>query len=360
MSKVRKGSRPKAKAKAKVPAPAAGAAPAAAYEGPVPPVVAPMLTGLTGPPENHDGWLFEPKWDGVRAVARVWDGRVSITSRLGNDVTAGYPELAELGFALGDRAVVLDGEIITFDEGGRPSFERLQRRMHVRRPAPALVADVPALYVVFDVLWLDGQFVTDEAFVDRRRRLEALALTGPSWQTSPLLPDAADDELVAACRKVGLEGYMGKVASSAYAIGKRSKAWTKVKCVGRREFVVGGWSEGGGGRSGQIGSLAVGWVDPDAPAPPGHPFALRYVGQVGSGLSDLLLQKLSDQFRQLAAETSPFANTPGAPLHYVRPTVVVEVMFNEVTVAGVLRQPSLKGLRDDVDPATVGWTDELA
>ncbi|MEN3313960.1 MAG: bifunctional non-ous end joining protein LigD [Acidimicrobiaceae bacterium] len=360
MSKTKKGSQ-RAKPRTTKPAAAVptGAAPPT-YQGPVPPVIAPMLTGSIGTPENHEGWLFEPKWDGVRAVARVWGGRVSISSRLGNDVTAGYPELAELGAALGDRAVVLDGEIITFDENGRPSFERLQRRMHVRRPAPALVADVPALFVVFDVLWLDGQYVTDEAFVDRRRRLEELALTGPSWQTSPLLPDAADDELVAACRNVGLEGYMGKQASSIYAIGKRSKAWTKVKCVGRREFVVGGWSEGGGGRSGQIGSLAIGWVDPDAPVPPGHPFALRYVGQVGSGLSDLLLQKLSAQFEELATETSPFANTPGAPLHYVRPTVVVEVMFNEVTVAGVLRQPSLKGLRDDVDPATVGWTDELA
>lgn len=325
-----------------------------------PPVLAPMLAGSTGMPEKTAEWLFELKWDGVRAMARVWDGQATLASRLGNDVTAGYPELAPLGRSLGGRAAVLDGEIVAFDERGRPSFERLQRRMHVRNPSRPLMAQVPVLYVVFDVLWVDGQLLTSEPFAERRRRLEALGPKGRSWQVSHLLPEPPDEDMLAACRHVGLEGYVGKLASAGYSVGKRSKAWTKVKCVRQREFVVGGWSEGSGGRSGRIGSLAVGWVDPDVPPPPGHSFALRYAGQVGSGLNDFLLRHLGSVFEDLAADTSPFVPPPPLPpLHLVRPSVVAEVMFNEMTTAGLLRQPSLKGLRNDVDPASVGWSEEL-
>jgi len=327
-----------------------------------PPVLAPMLAGSTGMPADPTGWVFEPKWDGVRAVARVWDTKVALASRLGNDVTPSYPELSALGPALGERAAVLDGEIVAFDDRGRPSFERLQRRMHVRGPNRLLMAEVPVLYVVFDLLWLDGRLLTGEPFVERRRQLETLGLAGPNWRVSNLLPEPPDDDLLAACRQVGLEGYVGKFGPATYLVGKRSKSWTKVKCVRQREFVVGGWSEGSGGRSGQIGSLAVGWVDPDRPAPPGHPFALRYAGQVGSGLSELLLRHLGTAFKDLATETSPFVPPPAPPpgLHVVRPELVVEVLFNEMTTAGVLRQPSLKGIRDDVPPASALWSGELA
>ncbi len=327
-----------------------------------PPILGPMLAGATGMPGDPAGWVFEPKWDGVRSVARVWGRRVTLTSRLGNDITNGYPELAALGPALGDRAAVLDGEIVAFDSQGRPSFEQLQRRMHVRGPSRLLVNEVPVLYVVFDLLWLDGQLLTGEPFDRRRRMLEALDPKGPSWQISHLLAEPPDDRLLTACRQVGLEGYVGKLASAEYAVGKRSKAWTKLKCVRQREFVVGGWSEGSGVRSGQIGSLAVGWADTDAHRPPGHPFALRYAGQVGSGLNELLLHHLSSELKELACETSPFVPPPPTPrsLHFVTPRLVVEVRFNEVTGAGVLRQPSVKGLRNDVEPAMVGWTDEMA
>ncbi len=313
-----------------------------------------MLAGSTGMPADPTGWLFEPKWDGVRAIARAWDGKVSLASRAGNDVTAGYPELAALGPALGGHATILDGEIVAFDGKGSPSFERLQRRMHVRGPNRSLMAEVPVLYVIFDVLWLDGQLLTGEPFVERRRLLDALDPKGPSWQVSHLLTDAPDDDMLAACRQVGLEGYVGKLASASYSVGKRSKTWTKVKCIRQRELVVGGWSEGAGGRSGQIGSLAVGWVDPSVRA-------LRYAGQVGSGLNDFLLRTFKERFAELATDASPFVNPPKTPrLHFVRPEIVVEVRFTEMTTAGILRQPSLKGIRNDKDPADVVWTEELA
>ena len=323
--------------------------------GPEPPTLAPMLAGATGIPTNPDGWSFEPKWDGVRGIARVWSGRVTLASRLGNDITDAYPELAQLGPALASHAAVLDGEIVAFDEAGRPSFERLQRRMHVRHPTTALMAEVPVLYALFDLLWLDGVALTGLALKERRRHLDQLGLVGPNWRTSPVLGGVPDDDLLAACRTVGLEGYVGKLESSAYYPGLRSKAWTKVKCTRQREFVVGGWSEGSGGRAGQIGSLAVGYVSAD-----GAPL-LQYCGQVGSGLDEALMRRLRAAFIDLAAEASPFADTPRQlRLHFVRPTLVVEVKYSEVTTAGVLRQPSIKGLRNDIDPATVGWTEEMA
>jgi bifunctional non-homologous end joining protein LigD len=319
-----------------------------------------MTAGSVGMPADPTGWLFEPKWDGVRVMARAWSASVTLASRAGNEVTAGYPELAGIGPALAPHAAVLDGEVVAFDDNGRPSFERLQSRMHVRNPAPALVAAVPVLYVVFDLLWLDGELLTSLPLTERRARLDQLELKGPSWQTSMRLDGAPDDDLIDRYRQVGLEGFMGKQSSSIYLPGRRTKAWTKVKCVRQREFVVGGWSEGSGGRSGQIGSLAVGWVDPNVPPQAGHPFALRYAGQVGSGLSDLLLRMFKTRFAELATEADPFVDRPKTPkLHLVRPEIVVEVKFTEMTSVGVLRQPSLKGVRNDVDPADVVWTAEL-
>ena len=323
-------------------------------------MLSPMLAGATGIPPDPSGWVFEPKWDGVRLVARCWSGGLALASRRGNDVTAAYPELVSLSRALAPRAAVIDGEVVAFDDQGRPSFERLQRRMHARHPSSSLMAEVPVLYVAFDLLWLDGHLLTDEPLTERRRRLQELGDGGPGWQLSPMFQGAPDEDRMAACRKVGLEGYVGKVAASPYVVGRRSTAWTKIKCVRRREFVVGGWSEGAGGRSGKIGSLAIGWVDPEASPPPGQPFALSYAGQVGSGLNDLLLHRLGTVFAEQASDVNPFVGATATPaLHFVRPTVVVEVQFNQVTRAGLLRQPSIKGLRDDVDPAEVGWTDEL-
>lgn len=316
------------------------------------PTIAPMLAGGQGIPLDPTSWVFEPKWDGIRAVARV-GGEVSLASRLGNDITAGYPELGALGPALVGRAAVLDGEIIAFDEDGRPSFERLQARMHVRNPSRALLVSTPVLYLVFDLLWLDGEMLVDRPLTARRQALDELGLTGANWTVSKVLPGPPTPEALAACRDQGLEGYMGKLSTSVYLPGRRSRSWTKIKAVRTRELVVGGWSEGSGGRAGQVGSLAVGTVDPQLSPPPGLPFALRYLGQVGSGLSEALLGRLTAELAHLAVDVCPFVPRPAAPLHWVEPRLVVEVAYSEVTTAGVLRQASIKALRDDVDPATV-------
>jgi len=320
-----------------------------------------MLASTAPPPRTFDGWMIEPKWDGVRAVVSVHEGTVTIASRLGNDVTGGYPEMAALATtpALADRSVILDGEIVAFDDRtGRPSFQRLQRRMHVRSPGAQLRKDVPIQLLLFDVLWLDGELVAERPQAERRKLLESLGLDGPSWHTSPLVPPASPEDLLAACRETGMEGYVAKRADAPYLPGRRSSAWIKVKCVNRREFVVGGWSEGQGGRSGSIGSLAVGCWGLDRPTGTSTG-RLHYVGLVGSGLSQDLIRQLTEVFARTARDDSPFAERLLGHLHFAEPLLVAEVAYSEVTESGTLRQPSLQGFRTDLRAAEVLADEDL-
>lgn len=315
----------------------------------VPPQLAPMLATTPRLPASFDGYLIEPKWDGVRAIVTVHDGRVTVASRLGNDVTGGYPELAALAGALGGRSAVLDGEIVAFDDRtGQPSFQRLQRRMHVRSPAAELKREVPVQLLAFDVLWLDGELLTMQAQGARRTVLDGLTLDGPSWHTSPLLPLVPPGELLAACRAIGMEGYVAKRLDAPYLPGRRSSAWVKVKCIRRREFVIGGWSSGQGGRSGSIGSLALGcWgLVPATHASTGR---LHYTGLAGSGLSEDLIRQLTAVFERTARDDSPFFERLIGKLHFVEPLLVAEVAYNEMTEGGTLRQPSIQGFRTDLN-----------
>jgi bifunctional non-homologous end joining protein LigD len=324
-----------------------------------PPTFAPMLAGGSAMPAHPDQYQFEPKLDGERVIVRIWPGGYDLRTRNGNDTTAAYPELRHLGADLGDRAVVLDGEIVAFDDEGRPDFQLLQSRMHVRAPSADLVAAAPVALAVFDLLWRDGEALIELPQRARREQLDDLAAGGARWQTAPVLQGDPDD-LVAASRAVGLEGLMAKRLDAPYLPGKRSPAWVKVKFRHEREFVVGGWSEGEGGRRGRIGSLAIGYIDAGAdPSDLLERPVLRYVGQVGSGLGDKLLAELSEAFSRFAREDCPFVNPPPLALHWVTPVLVVQVAFAEMTRTGTLRAPSLLGIRGDVAPGEVGWDDEL-
>lgn len=311
-----------------------------------------MLCGPGPLPRSLDGWVAEPKWDGVRAIVTCHGDRLSITSRLGNDVTAGYPELAGIAARIGVPAV-LDGEIVSLDDGGAPSFQRLQRRMHVRRPPAELMAEVPVLLVAFDLLWLDGELLVGLAQAARRQRLEALS--GAVTVTPVLSADEGPEALLADCSSIGFEGFVAKKLDAPYTPGRRSPSWLKAKTTCRRELVVGGWEEGEGSRTGRIGSLAVGWVDPlHTDAWPDGP-CLRWAGQVGSGLSEGLLDQLQPVVERFAVGTSPFLDGPRVPrVRWLQPLLVVEVAYREVTSAGTLRFPVLKGLRTDLRPVDVG------
>ena len=324
-----------------------------------PPSLAPMLAGGSRLPRQPEQYQFEPKLDGQRVIARVWSGRHDLRTRNGNEATVAYPELRDLAADLGDLAVVLDGEIVAFDEEGRPDFQLLQSRMHVRSPSSELMTKTPIALAVFDLLWQDGDRLVDLPQQERRRRLDRLAPGGSAWKVAPVLEGDIDD-LVAASRAVGLEGLMAKRLDAPYLPGKRSPAWIKVKFRHEREFVVGGWTEGEHGRRGQVGSLAIGHVEVGAnPSDLLERPVLRYVGQVGSGLGDKLLAELSEAFSRFARDECPFVNPPPFAVHWVEPLLVVQVAFAEMTRAGTLRAPSLLGVRRDITPGDVGWDEEL-
>lgn len=314
---------------------------------PMPERIEPMRARTGKLPPDDESWGYEVKWDGVRAVAYVDRGHLELIGRNGTDFTRRYPELRGLGGALGAVRAILDGEVVAFDDEGRPSFERLQTRMHVadERAAKRRAREVPAVYVAFDLLWLDGHRTTGLPYRERRRLLGELGLEGPNWRV-PAHHEGDGEALLAATAEQGLEGIVAKRLDSVYEPGRRSGAWLKVKNVGRQEVVVGGWSPGEGGRAGSLGALCVGVHDDEG--------ALRYVGKVGTGFDAGWLDRLQRELEPLRRETSPFeGRQPPRGTVFVEPRLVAEVEFREWTRSGTLRAPSFKGLRDDKDPREV-------
>ena len=317
---------------------------------PMPAHVEPMLATLSkNLPHDEDNYAFEVKWDGVRSIAYVEGGQVRFESRRGGDITSRYPELRGLGPALGSTAVVLDGEIVAFD-GERPSFERLQRRMHVgnERAVRRLMGEVPVVYVIFDLLWLEGHSTLSLPYRERRKLLDELGPQGQSWQT-PAAHEGDGTALRDATRRLGLEGVVAKRLDSVYEAGRRSRAWLKVKNHNSQDFVIGGWVPGKGARSTSLGALLIGCYEstqPDA--------RLRYAGRVGTGLTDNELRRMVGLLEPLRRETSPFTPAPRVKdAAFVEPELVAEVRFTEWTRAGVVRAPAYQGLRDDRDPRDV-------
>jgi bifunctional non-homologous end joining protein LigD len=315
---------------------------------PVPTDLRPMLAvPATSLPDDDERWAYEMKWDGMRALLTVEGGRVRATSRQGNDATGRFPELQGLGRALGSTEVVLDGEIVTLDTDGRPSFERLQPRMQAasERAVRRLAETQPAVIMLFDLLWLDGHATTDLPYSERRRLLERLRLAGPAWQTPPATVGGGVTAMDTA-RRLGFEGVVMKRIDSPYLPGRRSDTWRKLKVTGRQELVVGGWLPGKAGLTGRLGSLLVGYYDDDG--------TLRYAGRVGSGITAATRADLEARLATLARRTCPFADAPTLPdPRWVTPRLVVEVAFHEWTSAGVLRAPRFKGLRTDKDAREV-------
>jgi bifunctional non-homologous end joining protein LigD len=318
---------------------------------PLPELVRPMLAvpGELPPPAEDDSWRYELKWDGVRAVAYVQHGDVRLVSRNDLDVSRSYPEVLAVPAALRDAAAVLDGELVTFDPSGRPSFGRLQERMHVADVAAArrLAERVPVVYLVFDVLHLRGVSTLRTPYVDRRALLEELGIEGPSWRVPPSFAGSGADVLAASAEN-HLEGVVAKRAASPYRPGARSPDWRKIKNLRTQEVVIAGWRPGHGRREGMIGSLILGVPGPDG---------LEFAGGVGTGFTARMLDELAHDLRPLARDGSPFARElPRAETrdaHWVEPELVGEVVFSEWTSDGRLRQPSWRGLRPDKRPDEV-------
>ena len=314
------------------------------------PLLRPMLAspGELPPPAQEHRWAFEMKWDGVRAVVYLDRGDLRVMTRNDREVSATYPELRGLAEELRHHRVVLDGEVVAFDEAGRPSFGELQARMHVRAPGRALRDRVPVSLLVFDLLHLDGTSLVGASYDDRRVALESLELAGDRWAVPPAF-DGHAAEALAASQAQGLEGVLAKRHDAPYLPGRRSPSWVKVKHLLMQEVVVGGWSPGAGRREGGVGSLLIGVPDEQG--------RLVYAGHVGTGFSDRVLADLTAILRAAERRTSPFADeVPRAhakDAHWVAPRLVGEVTFSEWTRDGRLRQPSWRGLRPDKDPADV-------
>ena len=290
-----------------------------------------MLATLTEELPRGDGWLFEPKWDGYRALSYVRGGEAKLVSRNGNDLTQRFAPVAkELVKALRTPDAVLDGEVVALDEQGKASFSAMQQ------------GSTRLAYEVFDLLEVDGVPVVDLPLTERRARLEKLLTRNPVVQISGVFDDG--EALLEAARSQGLEGVMAKRVASRYQEGKRNRDWLKIKTHGRQEFVICGYTRGQGRRSGSFGALVLGIHRGEA---------WEWVGNVGTGFNERTIAELLAKFEPLRREESPFPVVPKMPkvrkgdVVWVEPELVCEVAFAEWTHDGHLRAPSFQGLRED-------------
>ena len=282
------------------------------------------------------GWAYEFKWDGVRTLLDVGESRVRLTSRAGNDVSAGYPELIAQAADVGD--ALLDGEIVVFVEG-RPSFERLQTRMHLRGKSEVAraAATAPVTFVAFDLLRRFGVDLTERPYSERRATLERFAEDHDGWTLSPSFDDGPATETVA--RAHGLEGVVAKRLTSVYRPGARSDDWRKLRFVRAGDFAVIAW-EAAPEHPNTLSSLVLAVHGDDG---------LLYAGRVGSGLAGQAARQLKERLTERS--TPAVADVPppvrGRRLRWVEPELVVEVEFAAWTADRRLRQPVFRGVRTD-------------
>ena len=303
----------------------------------------PMLATLAKEPFSDPAWVFEPKLDGQRSL--LWKRRstVRLITRNEKDRTAHYPDLVE-AVGRGDSApLIADGEIVTF-MGEVTSFSRLQERMQNPRPNAAHVVAVPVFFYLFDLIWLDGYDLSALPLLARKRILRRALVFEDPIRFSEHLEEDGEIAFRAACDK-GWEGLIAKRAAAPYTHA-RSRDWLKLKCVNEQEFVILGWTDPQGARSG-LGALLVGYHEDGE---------LRFGGKVGTGFGQRELTMLIGRLRSIEQPIPPVTATKGLPrkgVHWVRPDLVAQVGFGEWTPDGKLRHPRYLGLRDDKRPEQV-------
>jgi bifunctional non-homologous end joining protein LigD len=311
-----------------------------AKKGPMPSRLEPMLTTIGERPFSSTDWLFEIKWDGVRALSWIDEGKLTMRSRLGREITSHYPELGMLPDAFTVKQAIVDGEIVTLDERGLSSFERLQERMHVSAPPRNLIESVPVVYYLFDLLYCDGYDLRGAPLLLRKQLLQRLLHTSERFRYADHQLEKGK-ELFELAKESGLEGIVGKRINSRYASG-RSPNWMKFRVVQNVDAVIGGWTAA---RTTAIpfGSLLLGLY---------RGKKLQFVGHVGSGFDGKKLQELAEKLQKLQMAKCPFETVPEAneTPSWVKPELVARVKFSGWTHDQVLRHPVFLGLRDDVKP----------
>ncbi|MEX2457472.1 MAG: non-homologous end-joining DNA ligase [Actinomycetota bacterium] len=320
---------------------------ASALGQPAPPPedLRPMLAEVARQPFNDPAWRFEPKLDGIRTLAYVTTDATRLISRSGRDQTKTYPEISRLAEHVNALSAVIDGEIVAVDADGRPSFEVLQQRMNVtgEKEIDRVRRTIPVTLFAFDLLWFDGRDLTSRPLTERRERLEAIVTQGTRIQLT-MFVDGDGEDFYEACKDLGFEGMLAKRKASAYLPGRRSSDWRKVKILNRQDCVILGWTPGTGGRSSMFGALLIGAYSTGT---------LRWIGQVGTGFTERMLDDLMKKLKPLETDEPPIPDaalrkTKGA--HWVRPELVCEVEYLQQTKGGKLRAPSFKGLRPDKVP----------
>src|SRR6266404_2792302 len=308
-----------------------------AHRSSIPSKIEPMLATLSDRPFSDPNWLFEIKWDGVRAMARIENGDLALRSRNAIDITKRYPELASLPDALAARQAIIDGEIVALDARGHSSFERLQERMHVRAPSENLASQIPAVYFAFDLLYCDGYDLRDTPLLERKQLLQRLLYTSERFRYADHQLEHGK-ELFTLAEQNGLEGIVAKRADSPY-VSDRNPYWVKLKSTKTVDAVVGGWSEA---RTSALpfGSLLLGLYEGKK---------LRFIGHVGSGFDAKKLKDLSSGLKELAAPASPFDAVPetNEKPSWVSPALVARVKFSGWTQEHSLRHPVFLALRED-------------
>ena len=308
-------------------------------DDPIPKEIKPTLATLVEEPFDRADWLFEIKWDGVRAIAYLRhagaERQVTIRSRGGHVVNEQFPEIVEALYDLDLPDAVLDGEIVALDAQGRSSFPLLQQRANLTGSARPSLA-----YYVFDLLYLNGHLLLDRPLRDRRSALQAVLTEHPLLRLSEAVPEGGKT-FYAAAQNIGVEGIMAKRADGRYQPGRRTADWLKLKVKQRLDAVVGGFTKGLGGRANTFGALLLGAHEDQG--------RLRYIGHCGGGFTDKELRRVHGLLHQRLQPTCPFPVVPptNEPATWVRPDLVVEVEHGGWTADGLLRFPVYKGLRDD-------------
>jgi len=304
-----------------------------------------MKAALADQPPRGPDWLFEVKWDGVRALAFIDHEDVRLQSRSGLRCERQYPELAILPHQLAAQQAVLDGEIAVLDEKGVSRFHLIQPRIANSDPNTIahLVRSTPVVYFVFDLLYLDGYDLRNAALSERRKLLESVVTPNGVLRISEVFPGAGE-QLLEAAREHGLEGIVAKHASSGYE-SKRSSEWLKIKVVNEQEFVIGGFTEPQGDRD-YFGALVLGGHDGKK---------LKWVGNVGTGFDQKTLASLYNRMKPLVTDKCPFAERPKPDrgMTWVRPELIAQVKYANWTQDNRLRAPVYLGLRNDLDAREV-------
>ncbi len=312
--------------------------------------VAPMLTTLSERAFSDPNWLFEIKWDGVRALAWIEDGKLTLRARSGSDITSQYPDLTGLKEAFSGRQAVIDGEIAALDKRGHSDFEKLQERMHVRNPPQTLISLYPVVYFAFDLLYCDGYDLRAAPLLERKRLLQRRLHGAERIRYSDHLLEQGK-ELFELAKQNELEGIVAKRIDSRYA-SERSANWLKVKTSKSLDAVVGGWTAPRGAGA-PLGSLLLGLYQGKK---------LRFIGHAGSGFDAKTHKEAAEALKKLETGKSPFDEVPetNEKATWVKPGLVARVRFSGWTQEHRLRHPVFMGIREDKKPEECVWENEAA